>query len=144
MLNPQFTLCKSSKVIGAIGSMSELLRASDTLRGKPAMIDANNFKYTLNFESTYSQSWRCSTRSCPATIRTRKSTGQLVSGMELPSHTHSNNLMKTVAKTTENEVVNHLASFQPSTPSFALQDIASKMLSSNVPDKIEIWKFYSV
>ena len=50
------------------------------------------------------QPWRCTSRSCSATLRTRKSAGQLV-GDTLPSHSHTNQLLKHAAKEIEESVM---------------------------------------
>ena len=76
--------------------MAPMITAGLTRRGKPNYRDKNNF----NGERAETKNWRCSQRSCPATLTTRISTGNLV-GDVLPTHGHTNKLLKTKAKTTE-------------------------------------------
>ena len=85
-------------------TMSELISYQKSSRGKDVVIDKNKFKYTNNGNKNGPVNyWRCSNRGCSARILTRKSTGELVS--ELPTHEHSNKLMKQAAKEIETELI---------------------------------------
>ena len=116
--------------------MTELIRTSKTERGRPSIIDVNNFSYIQNGQGgAYTQPWRCSTRTCNATLRTRKSTGQLM-GDALPEHSHNNQLLKKTAKETEKNVLEKYAAVPCATASTVLQDISSTMLSSSFPGQL--------
>ena len=112
--------------------MEQQLRKVTSQHGKEAVVDSNNFQYTNNGRTEATTRWRCSRRSCPATIITRNSTGDLASG-SLPDHNHSNKLLKLVAMNTEATVINHFATIPDATPSSVLQEISTNMLSSNYP-----------
>ena len=74
--------------------MSGLITASKTTKGKPSLLDKNHNSYVKNGEGSGLQNhWRCANRQCKATLKTRKSTGNLV-GDNLPSHSHGNQLQK--------------------------------------------------
>ena len=77
--------------------MSNLLNASTSRKGSPAITDINKLKYVRNGDRQHTTNWRCSVRKCPATIRTRKSTGNLV-GDSPRQHNHGNKLLCTIAK----------------------------------------------
>ena len=88
--------------------MSGLITASETTKGKPSLLDKNHYSYVKNGEGSGLQNhWRCANRQCEATLKTRKSTGNLV-GDNLPSHSHGNQLLKQKAKETEAVVVSQL------------------------------------
>ena len=95
--------------------MSRVLQASTTQRGKPSLVDINNFSYTTHGSTASTQYWRCAQRKCGATLTTRKSTGNLV-GENLPSHNHGNKLMRKVACITEKAVVSKYAKVHGATP----------------------------
>ena len=67
--------------------MAELIKAALTTRGIPAVRDSNMFLCVSNGEGTGTVRWRCSKRSCSATVTTRKSTENLVEE-KLPDHSH--------------------------------------------------------
>ena len=91
--------------------MAPMITAGLTRRGKPNYRDKNNFYYVFNGERAENKNWRCSQRSCTATQTTRISTGILV-GDVLPTHGHTNKLLKTKAKTTEKAVIEKYANVQ--------------------------------
>jgi len=91
--------------------MAPMITAGLTRRGKPNYRDKNNFYYVFNGERAETKNWRCSQRSCTATLTTRISTGILV-GDVLPTHGHTNKLLKTKAKTTEKAVIEKYANVQ--------------------------------
>ena len=91
--------------------MAPMITAGLTRRGKPNYRDKNNFYYVFNGERAETKNWRCSQRSCTATLTTRISTGNLV-GDVLPTHGHTNKLLKTKAKTTEKAVIEKYANVQ--------------------------------
>ena len=65
--------------------VENLIKQATSSKGKPIIIDANNFRYTNNGGKLKNVDyWRCSVRTCPAKILTVKSTVELV-GRELPS-----------------------------------------------------------
>ena len=88
--------------------MERLLRKVTSQRGKEAVVDSNNFQYINNGRTGATARRRCSRRSCPATIITRNSTGDLASG-SLPDHNQSNKPLKLVVKNTEATLINHFA-----------------------------------
>jgi hypothetical protein len=88
-----------------------MITAGLTRRGKPNYRDKNNFYYVFNGERAETKNWRCSQRSYTATLTTRISTGNLV-GDILPTHGHTNKLLKTKAKTTEKAVIEKYANVQ--------------------------------
>ena len=88
-MNPQFI---------SISKMANLITASTTKRGHPALKDINNFSYTENANRKETINWRCSNRSCSASLTTRKSTGNLLNA-KLPEHNHGNRLLKKLHKT---------------------------------------------
>ncbi|XP_023339596.1 uncharacterized protein LOC111709891 [Eurytemora carolleeae] len=91
--------------------MAPMITAGLTRRGKPNYRDKNNFYYVFNGERAETKNWRCSQRSCTAALTTRISTGNLV-GDVLPTHGHTNKLLKTKAKTTEKAVIEKYANVQ--------------------------------
>ena len=115
--------------------MAALIRAGISKRGKPAIVDENEFTYTGNASGLLTNNWRCSNRSCTATLSTRKSTGNLV-GNELPVHNHSNKLLKKKAKETEVNVLSKYAGVDRVAPAAVLQEISTYLLSSNFPGQI--------
>ena len=100
--------------------MAPMITAGLTRRGKPNYRDKNNFYYVFNGERAETKYWHCSQRSCTATLTTRISTGNLV-GDVLPTHGHTNKLLKTKAKTTEKAVIEKYANVQGALPSNVLQ-----------------------
>ena len=92
--NPPIKSQKSANTV--IPTMSRVLQASTTQRGKPSLVDINNFSYTTHGSTASTQYWRCAQRKCGASRTTRKSTGNLI-GENLPSHNHGNKLMRKVA-----------------------------------------------
>ena len=116
--------------------MANLLTSSKTVRGRPKMVDKNNYSYVENGKGgARTQPWRCTSRSCSATLRTRKSSGQLV-GDTLPSHSHTNQLLKRAAKETEENVIKKYAGIPCATATTVLQWISSNMLSSSFPGQL--------
>ena len=115
--------------------MAGLIKAASTTRGKPAVRDSNMFLYVTNGEGPGTLRWRCSKRSCSATVTTRKSTGNLV-GEKLPDHSHGNKLIKQIAKDTEKIVLEKYAGVHGSIPSAVLQEISVNMLESSFPGQI--------
>ena len=115
--------------------MAPMITAGLTRRGKPNYRDKNNFYYVFNGERAETKNWRCSQRSCTATLTTRISTGNLV-GDVLPTHGHTNKLLKTKAKTTEKAVIEKYANVQGALPSNVLQEISQSMLNSDFPGQI--------
>ena len=80
--------------------MAPMITAGLTRRGKPNYREKNNF-YVFDGERAETKKWHCS---YTATLTTRISTGNLV-GDVLPSHGHTNKLLKTKAKTREKAVM---------------------------------------
>ena len=115
--------------------MAGQLRFVKTQRGRPGVEDENRFVYTLNGKSDKTTRYRCSKRSCSATLVARNSTGNLV-GDSLPEHNHTNKLMKTIAKATEKKLVDQYASLPGAQPSTVLQEISANMLASECPGQI--------
>ena len=115
--------------------MAGQLRFVKTQRGRPGVEDENRFVYTLNGKSDKTTRYRCSKRSCSATLVARNSTGNLV-GDSLPEHNHTNKLMKTIAKATEKKLVDQFASLPGAQPSTVLQEISANMLASECPGQI--------
>ena len=68
--------------------------------GKPNNREKNNF-YVFDGKRAETKKRRCS---CTATLTTNISTGNLI-GDVLPTHGHTNKLLKTKAKTTEKAVI---------------------------------------
>ena len=109
-----------------------LISYQKSSRGKDVVIDKNKFKYTNNGNKNGSVNyWRCSNRGCSARILTRKSTGELVS--ELPTHEHSNKLMKQAAKEIETELIKSYAKVDGSTSKQVLLEISNNVMGSNSP-----------
>ena len=92
--------------------MAPMITAGLTRRGKPNYRDKNNFYYVFNGERAETKNWRCSQRSCTATLTRRISTGILVGDVLPTSHGHTNKLLKTKAKTTEKAVIEKYANVQ--------------------------------
>lgn len=115
--------------------MSRVLQASTTQRGKPSLVDINNFSYTTHGSTASTQYWRCAQRKCGATLTTRKSTGNLV-GENLPSHNHGNKLMRKVACITEKAVVSKYAEVHGATPTAVMQEISTNMLRTTFPGQV--------
>ena len=110
--------------------MAALINVTKTTKGKPSIRDKNHFYYVKNGQgSSQTNHWRCANRQCNATLKTRKSTENLV-GETLPTHAHGNQLLKEQARNTENEVLAQYAAAD-AVPSTIMQEISSKMLSSN-------------
>lgn len=84
--------------------MDRLVRTVPSQRGKGNLEDSNRFRYCNNGQGKFTTRWRCSKLSCPATLTTRNSTGNLTNAT-LPEHNHTNKLMKMVAKQTEEAVL---------------------------------------
>ena len=84
-----------------------MFRVERSNKGKPSIIDRNQFKYVANGESMSTARWRCSKRECKATLQTTKSYSSLI-GESLPDHNHINNLLKRAAKDTEAAVLTNL------------------------------------
>ena len=120
-MNPQFI---------SISKMANLITASTTKRGRPALKDINNFSYTENANRKETINWRCSNRSCSASLTTRKSTGNLLNA-KLPEHNHGNRLLKKIAQNTENKIIDKYAEVQGATAASVLQEISHDMLGSN-------------
>ena len=121
------------RVVSKLSTMVDrLVRNVPSQRGKVNLEDSNQFRYCNNGEGKFTTRWRCSKRSCPATLTTRNSTGNLTDPT-LPDHNHANKLMKMVAKQTEKAVLDKFTPNQQSKPSAVLQEISSNMLSSNFP-----------
>ena len=115
--------------------MAPMITAGLTRQGKPNNRDKNNFYYVFKGERVETKNWHCSQRSCTTTITTRISTGNLV-GDVLPTHGHTNKLLKTKAKTTEKAVIEKNANVQGALPSNVLQEISQSMLNSDCPGRI--------
>ena len=114
-----------------------LISYQKSSRGKDVVIDKNKFKYTNNGNKNGSVNyWRCSNRDCSARILTRKSTGELVS--ELPTHEHSNKLMKQAAKEIETELIKSYAKVDGSTSKQVLLEISNNVMGSNSPGLLSI------
>ena len=95
-------------------------------------MDKNKFKYTNNGNKDRSINyWCCSNRSCSARILTRKSTGKLVS--DLPTHEHSNKLMKRAAKQIETQMIKRYAQVDGSTSKQVLVEISNNVIGSDSP-----------
>jgi len=92
--------------------MAPMITAGLTRRGMPNYRDKNNFYYVFNGERAETKNWRCSQRSCTATVTTRISTGNQVGDVLPTSHGHTNKLLKTKAKTTEKAVIEKYANVQ--------------------------------
>ena len=88
--------------------MEPLIREVTPQRGKVLLEDENNFRYANNGKRLLTTRWRCSVRTCPATLITMNSTGNLTRET-LPTHNHINMLMKTVEKETEKAIINRFA-----------------------------------
>ena len=124
-----------SHTINAALNMEPLIREVTSQRGKVLLEDANNFRYANNGKSLLTTRWRCSVRTCPATLITMNSTGNLTRET-LPTHNHINKLMKAVAKETEKAIINRFATIPKAAPSTVLQEISSNMLASSFPGNI--------
>ena len=86
------------RVVSKLSTMVDrLVRNVPSQRGKVNLEDSNQFRYCNNGEGKFTTRWRCSKRSCPATLTTRNSTGNLTDPT-LPDHNHANKLMKMVAR----------------------------------------------
>ena len=70
----------------SLSSATIMLRHSHTTKGRPMVIDENNFSYTKNNESKTTTYWICSNEGCKSRIATRKSTGNLTTS--IPEHQH--------------------------------------------------------
>ena len=81
--------------------MAPMITAGLTIRGKPNYREKNNFSYVFNGKRAETKKWRCS---YTATLTTTIFTANLV-GDGLPTHGHTNKLLKTKAKTTEKAVI---------------------------------------
>lgn len=79
------------------------IRVSQSRKGKESITDCYTFHYVKNRANIRTTNWRCSVRSCTATLTTTNGERCLVGN--LPSHTHSNSLLKSTAKQTEKEVL---------------------------------------
>ena len=127
--NPQFV--KKNLFIRS----SKMLRLSTSRKGKPAITNVNNFSYVQNGPgSKETTPCRCSIRKCPAKIRTRKSTGNLVG--DLPHHIHGSQLLAALAKQTEKEVINRYATVEGVRATTVLQEISNSMMNSSFPGQI--------
>ena len=100
------------------------------------MIDENQFTYVQNGSGGKKTTpYRCSIRSCQATLQTRKSTGNLV-GEVLPAHNHGNQLLRKLAQDTEKTIIDRFSAAEGVKPSTVLQEISNTMLGSNFPGQI--------
>ena len=96
--------------------------ALTTQRGKPSLVDINNFSYTTNGFTSSTQYWRGG-----ATLTTRKSKGNLV-GENLSSHNHGNKLMRKVAHITGKVVISKYAEVHGATPAAVVQEISERVV----------------
>ena len=113
-------------------TMERIVRQVESQRGKTLLEDENYFQYASNGHGIHTNRWRCTKRSCSATVTTRKSTGRLTN-TSLPTHNHSNNKMKQCAQQTEKTVIDQFAHVPTVTPTSVLQEISSNMLASRFP-----------
>ena len=58
-------------------TMERIVRQVESQRGKTLLEDENYFQYASNGHGIHTNRWRCTKRSCSATVTTRKSTGRL-------------------------------------------------------------------
>ena len=112
-----------------------MFRVERSNKGKPSIIDRNQFKYVANGESMTTARWRCSKRECKASLQTTKSYSSLI-GEILPEHNHINNLLKRAAKDTEAAVLTKFAKVHGSRPTQVIQEISANMLGSDLPGQI--------
>ena len=115
--------------------MAGLLSAVTSARGKAAIRDRNRYLYTANGCGAATLRWRCSNRTCSATLSTRKSTGNLV-GETLPEHSHGNKLFRQIVKETEATVIQKYAEVHGAILYAVLQEISVNMLTSDCPGQI--------
>ena len=107
------------------------LKPYTTQRGKQGITDANMFTYTENGGGKDRTRFRCSKRSCKATLIRNNMTGTVIG--ELPEHNHANQLLKKQAQETEQKVVGQFASVPGTTAAAVLQEISTNMLNSDFP-----------
>ena len=81
-----------------------MLRFTLTKRIKSAVQCRNGFSYVGNGACSEFKGFRCSLRTCTASLKTRVSDNTLV-GDTLPSHNYGNGLLRKVAKRTEDSVI---------------------------------------
>ena len=111
-----------------------MLRVVTFNKGKPSIIDKNNYKYVTNGGSSTTNYWRCSIRKCKATIVSSKSSERLIG--TLPEHGHTVKILKTAAEETENNAIKKYAACHGSKPAQVLAEISTNMLASNLPEQI--------
>ena len=93
-----------------------------TKKGKVCLKDQFHFQYTLNRTGKKFTYWRCSDRSCSASIATCNVSGKLVSS-QIPDHHHGNKLIKDIVKATEKKIIMQHAKLN-SDPSTVQQEIS--------------------
>ena len=115
--------------------MASLITGGISRKGKPLITDNRHYSYNANGSGVRTENWPCSTRKCPATITTRKSTGNLV-GEVLPDHNHGYSLLKMKAQETEKEVLAQYAEVEGAVSATVLQEIGHRMLGSDFPGQL--------
>ena len=98
-----------------------------TKRMKPSVQCSNGFTYTGNGSCREFKRFRCSLRTCNATLKTRVSDYTLV-GDTLPAHNHGNGLLRKVAKLSEDAVIEKYAGIHAAPPKHVLAEISTNML----------------
>ena len=78
-----------------------------TTKGRPMAQDKNNYTYVSNNASSAIKYWKCSVKACPARIRTRVSSSNLVG--TLPTHLHENRFLKRAVREKENAVIKRMS-----------------------------------
>jgi len=105
-----------------------------TTRGSKQAIDANGFKYFLNGPRTGKVAyWRCTKKDCTGRLISRLSTSKLV-GESLPQHDHSTNILKSMAKQEEKNIIKKHASLPMTNNKMMMSEISKNLLSSSHPN----------